>query len=257
MFNQSHVKNSKRTSLDSIDITLSQDHPRQEKFECDVVVEKLMLDRSWQMRRVLWTEEHLYFKRLEGENIIDLIPFDEIDEIVCASNFELDNWRNISVKKTSAQDQDSSSQATKNSIHSFAQKLRKQDAFQNIFGLPFCGIFADLSIAVRKSNTEDSRLYENPVLHIRTIPGGFNSGRAYCFRIRSETDRENMFATLTKNIKLAKRKDRARTHWNRFHKHVSAFYNCSQFRFVVSMLLFTVHYFAFGNIPLLINLTRF
>ena len=171
MLNQISVKNARRESLDCINIRLYQNHSRQEKFEGDVVVETLMLDRSWQMRRILWTEEYLYFKRLEEENIIDLIPLKEIDEIVCASDFESETRRNIFVKRTSGLNQDSSLQATKNSKPSFAQKLRKQNAFQNIFELPFCGIFGDLSIAVRKSDTKDSRQQETPIIHIRTIPG--------------------------------------------------------------------------------------
>ena len=235
----SNMIHSKRTSLDCIEIRLSQDHSRQENFEGDVVVEKLMLDRSWQMRRVLWTKEYIYFKRLEGDSVIDLIPLEQVDEIVCASDFESKTQRNSSVIKSApACDQDSPIQTTRDS--SITQRLRKKNAFKHIFGLPFCGIFAGSSMTIGKTNTNDPRQHESPVLHIRTIPGGFNSGRAYCFRIRSDTDRENMFAILCKNVKLAKKKDRAKTHWNRFHKHISAFYNCSQFQFVVSVLIFTV-----------------
>ena len=209
-------------------------------MEGDVVVEKLMLDRSWQMRRVQWSKETIYFKRLEGDNVIDSIPLAEIDEIVCASDFESKTGRDRSTVPEPPQDHDSPSQVVKNSFSSFTQMLKSENAFKGVFGAPFCGLFAKPTLSNGKIPDKTSQQGESPVLHIRTIPGGFNSGRAYCLRVRSDTDRENMFTMLSRSVKLAKRKDRTKTQLNRWHKHIRAFYYSSEFQFAISMLIFTV-----------------
>jgi hypothetical protein len=72
---------------------------------------------------------------------------------------------------------------------------------------------------------------------IKTVAGGFNSGRTYCFRTCTECDLCQIISDLMKKAKAAREKHQAKTHFQKCQQRVGAVFHSDAFQFIASFLI--------------------
>ena len=187
--------------------------------------------RSWQRRKVVWTKEILAFSQEDKNTLLDSIPLPEIssvEEVGVPSNAHSRNkiasWKSTSLggKATSLLSR----------LGSGVKMLRGES------NLPDANSHHD-GAETGSQHSRSNNKFLNAFL-IKTIPGGYNSGREYHFRAESLEQNHVLVPALRAAAAAARRKAMARTRFRKSQEMIRQAYDSVFFQFAVAFLIIAV-----------------
>ena len=199
------------------------------------------LNRTWQDRRIAWNKDTLFFARPNENKIIDSIPLSEVADVSAIA-------QTVGRKAKDEEKQIISNEGKKKNDgkESAFAALKITEAaltFTDSIGFPRgSGDNATepsddpvpVEIARKNSNME------GVVVKIRTIPNGFNSGRAYCLRTNRHDFGQNLCSDLTRKSKAARVRAEKLSKFQKNQAILRKFYYSNPFQMFMSSMILAV-----------------
>ena len=139
--------------------------------------------RSWQARRVIFTSKLLVFGTLHVDEVIDVVPLEEIATI-----------KNVS------------------------RALYEDDG----------------------SRMNDSEVENKLILQVETVSDGFNSGRVYRLRMKTNKEMENILADLTRRSIFARERAEAKGNLQKAQRYAQHIIDSNLTQRILALLIFAV-----------------
>ena len=159
---------------------------------------RVYLQNQFQPRRVAFTSEAVMFSWSGGENVIDLIPTNEITEVSLARH---EDWANPEDKEE-IEFWDTTEKRTK-----------------------------------RISKFVHTKGHEPREFKICTIPDGYNSGHRYILQATTEEEVEEWITLLTEVAKAAAAKWRKKNRIKRFQSRLSAWFKSDKVQLFIALMI--------------------
>jgi hypothetical protein len=191
-----------------------------------------MACRSWQSRRIIWTENFIMFSRAENDVLIDSIPLSEVKSV---DRFqEALNTANHHAEEEEIppnQNQDFPISNSKKLMAGF-EKTDGSSPATAFEMLPGQWAGADTEMVARGPITK--------VMQIKTDRDGHNSGRTYYIRANESDDFGLMITRLSRLAKSARKRSENKSRFERNQLKVRRIYNSRLFQYFVAVLIFGV-----------------
>ena len=192
-----------------------------------------LFTRSWQARRVRWTQEVLHICRVGQLKTIDYIPMHEISSILETCDLASSSpWASVSVR-----DQQGSSRISECSF-----KIRPSD-LRNDGKIMDSEPQADVDKVRHNFKNLFQRRYapgKTNTMQIKTIREGYNSGRTYNFRSKSDADSRLLIEAWNGLASIARSKADVRSQFEMIQLKFRNLYNASSFQAIIVLLITTV-----------------
>ena len=184
-----------------------------------------LCSRNWQIRRVRWTSTAIQFCRAGQSQLFDLIPMHEILSVVeMCDNLSSSPW------SSSCEQDGRCSSKNRDSI----SKLRLQED-----GLPIEKVSSD-GEQTQKSIPRKFASRQVNTLQIKTIDDGYNSGRVYYLRAKTNGDCQEIIASLKRLASAARQRADVRSRFELIQSKIKLLYDSTTFQMLVAALITTV-----------------
>jgi hypothetical protein len=212
------------------------------------VLDAFLFARSWQSRRILWTENYIVFSRADNNVLIDSIPLCEIKSV---EQFKeaLNNTNHQTEEEDSAINQFQSLLTRKKSmaaVPATIENIKYESNSQTTNGLDPQASSTNIIPAGAQSlggNSEVfTRMLHSKVMQIKTDPDGHNSGRTYYLRAKESDDVGQLITRLSSLAKSARKKSENKSRFERNQLTVRRVYNSRPFQYMMAALIFGVGY---------------
>ncbi len=205
--------------------------------------------RSWQSRRVLWTDTYIVFSRADQDVLIDSIPLYEIKSIEPLDD-ALNDTNRQSNEDDSAKTQFQSLLTSKRSVFSHLEDAesctQERNSHSTIDQDPQASITTKLRPQMFGGSSE--RILHSSVIQIKTDLDGHNSGRTYYIRTKTSGDDGQLITTLSSLAKSAKIRAENKSRFERNQLQVRRVYNSHPFQYLMACLIFGVHPLYFASV---------
>jgi hypothetical protein len=197
--------------------------------------DRFFASRSWQSRRIIWTDSYIVFSRVDREMLIDSIPLCEIKSV--------EQWKE-NVRDSNGQTVKDDSPQTH-----FQNSLQKKLSFINrpvgvgSFGQKNNSAAIDLDLQPTETviGTEvPSRTLHCNVIQMKTVPEGHNSGRTYYLRTKDAEDSVKLMTALPSLVKSAKNLADKKSRFEKNQLLVRSVYTSRTVQYLMAAMIFGV-----------------